>query len=292
MPHYLSDGSDRGKQKQMTLKKIVSGGQTGADRAGLDFAIENDLPHGGWVPRGRLAEDGVIPGRYQVTETQSSAYAERTEKNVMDSDGTLIFSHGPLAGGSELTQKLAQRHGRPFLHMDLNGVDEFYAAFEIMHWLRRHGIEILNVAGSRASKDPDIYYATFHILEAVYYFLVIDESMPDFINQPFNLDDPRIRKEAPATLAEAVARLMEDLPLKERVAIAGLSEREFFERHGALDIYIRNYFGLSAGNTRLLASCRGESGRQDLDIDNAVVLILKNFWDHLKATHYIRVVKA
>jgi hypothetical protein len=276
----------------MTLKKIISGGQTGADRAALDFAIDNDLSHGGWVPRGRLAEDGVIPDRYQVNETQSSAYAERTEKNVIDSDGTLIFSHGPLVGGSELTRKLAQRHGRPCLHMDLDGVDEFYAAFEIMHWLQRHGIEIVNVAGSRASKDPGIYYATFHILEAVYYFSVIEESMPDFINRPFDLGDPGVRKEAPSNLTEAVARLMEDLPLKERVAIAGLNEREFFDRHGALDIYIRNYFGLSAGNTRLLASCRDESGNHDLDIDGAVVMILKNFRSLVKTTHSLRVVKA
>lgn len=275
----------------MVLQKIVSGGQTGADRAALDFALENDLPHGGWVPRGRLAEDGVIPERYQVSETPSSAYAERTEKNVIDSDGTLILSHGPLTGGSELTRKVAERHGRHCLHMDLNKVDEFYAAFEIMQWLRRHGIETLNVAGPRASKDSGIYHATFNILEAVYYFSVIEESMPDFINRPFDLGDPEDRREAPETLSEAVARLAADLPLKERVAIAGLSERDFFAWHGALDLYVRNYFGLSAGNTRLLASCRDESGRQDMDIDGAVVLILKHFRGFLRATHSIRLVK-
>lgn len=276
----------------MMITKIVSGGQTGADRAALDFAIDNDIPHGGWVPRGRMAEDGFIPDRYQVNETPASAYAERTEKNVIDSDGTLILAHGRLAGGSELTRKLAERRGRPCLHMDLNAVDEFNAAFEIMHWIRRNGIGILNVAGPRASKDPDIYHATFNILETVYYFSVIEENMSDFINRPFGLGDPAARREAPETLAESITRLMEDLPLKERVAIAGLRESEFIARHGALDLYIRNYFGLSAGNARLLASCQNESGRKDLDIDGAVDLILKHLWGFLRETHSIRLVKA
>ena len=71
---------------------ILSGGQTGADRAALDFAIEYGLPHGGWCPRGRLAEDGPIDERYELTETPSHRYAQRTEWNVRDSDATVVFS--------------------------------------------------------------------------------------------------------------------------------------------------------------------------------------------------------
>ena len=276
----------------MILQKIVSGGQTGADRAALDFAIDNDLLHGGWVPRGRLAEDGIIPDRYLLSETSSSSYAERTEKNVIDADGTLIFSHGPLTGGSELTRQMADRHGRHCLHMDLDGMDEFYAAFEIMHWLRRHGIKTLNVAGPRASKDPGIYQETFNILEAVYYFLLIEESMPDFINRPFDPGEAADRPEIPETLTDAVTRLAADLPLKEKVVMAGLSEAEFYTLNGALNLYVRNYFGLAAGNIRLLASCRNESGRQDMDISGAVDLILKHFKEFLTQTHSIRLVKS
>jgi hypothetical protein len=72
--------------------KIVSGGQTGADRAALDWAIFHDLPHGGWCPKGRKAEDGVIPDQYQLTETSSASYPQRTQWNVRDSDGTVIFT--------------------------------------------------------------------------------------------------------------------------------------------------------------------------------------------------------
>jgi hypothetical protein len=98
--------------------KIVSGGQTGADRAALDWALAHGVECGGWCPKGRRAEDGVIPIAYPLTETPSSDYAQRTEWNVRDSDATVIFSLAPrLTGGSRLTRDLAARHGRPFLHL-------------------------------------------------------------------------------------------------------------------------------------------------------------------------------
>ena len=83
------------------IKRIISGGQTGAGRAALDFAIKMDLPHGGWVPKGRKSEDGPIPARYHLTEMPTKSYPKRTEQNVVDSDGTLIVSHGKLKGGSQ-----------------------------------------------------------------------------------------------------------------------------------------------------------------------------------------------
>ena len=105
------------------LDKIVSGGQTGADRAALDFAIKHKIPHGGWVPKGRLAEDGPIPSKYKLTEMPTDNYKERTEQNVIDSDGTLIISHGKLTGGSAYTGKMAKKHSRPYFHVDLKEID-------------------------------------------------------------------------------------------------------------------------------------------------------------------------
>src|SRR6267142_1460190 len=102
------------------VERIVSGGQTGADRAALDFALASRIPIGGWVPKGRLAEDGRIPERYAgLVETESADPAVRTARNVRDSDGTLILSHGPLDGGSLFTHREAVRTGRPALHLDL-----------------------------------------------------------------------------------------------------------------------------------------------------------------------------
>lgn len=152
----------------VTVKKIISGGQTGADRAALDFAIENKIAHGGWVPRGRIAEDGPIPDKYRLQEAPAPEYDRRTELNVIDSEGTLIISHGELKGGSALTLRLAAKHRRPVLHIDLKTMPQCIAALKIVRWLSRFRVETLNVAGARASRDPDIYRATRCILEIVF----------------------------------------------------------------------------------------------------------------------------
>ena len=96
------------------LQKIISGGQTGVDRAALDFALARGIPHGGWCPKHRRAEDGPIDGRYQLKETPSANYVQRTEWNARDSDGTVVFSIGAiLTGGSKKTVELARKHRRP-----------------------------------------------------------------------------------------------------------------------------------------------------------------------------------
>ncbi|MBI2889369.1 MAG: putative molybdenum carrier protein [Nitrospirae bacterium] len=144
--------------------RIVSGGQTGVDRAALDAAIEVGLPHGGWCPKGRVAEDGRIPERYQLRETDTPIEAERTEKNVLDSDGTLILNASELSGGTELTVRLAEQHGKPFLILQIDRVDAGEAAAAIGHWLKKHHVAVLNVAGPRASKAPGIYEGALSVL--------------------------------------------------------------------------------------------------------------------------------
>lgn len=147
------------------LKKIISGGQTGADRGALDAAIQMGIPHGGWVPKGRIAEDGTIPHRYELEEMPTDSYPERTEKNVVASDGTLIISRGAPTGGTDYTRKMALKHGRQMLHIDLALHGNLQnAASLVSSWLDLNRIETLNVAGPRASKDPDIYAATLVIL--------------------------------------------------------------------------------------------------------------------------------
>lgn len=99
------------------ITKIISGGQTGADQAALDFAIENDILHGGWIPKGRKTEDGVLSEKYRLEEMPTASYPKRTEKNILDSDGTIIFSCGKLTGGSALTWKLAKQHDKPWVRL-------------------------------------------------------------------------------------------------------------------------------------------------------------------------------
>ena len=145
--------------------RILSGGQTGVDRAGLDMAIGLGLDHGGWCPRGRLAEDGTIPALYQLRETDSPLYAVRTEQNVIDSDATLILYLEPLEGGTELTRRLARRHGRPCLLIDLERPPP---ADTVRQWIRETGVRVLNIAGPRESQRAGIYRLAREYLELVF----------------------------------------------------------------------------------------------------------------------------
>jgi hypothetical protein len=138
------------------VQKIVSGGQTGADRAAQDWAIEHGVQHGGWCPKGRKAEDGVIDVRYNLNETTSSAYSARTELNVRDSDGTVIISIAQeLRGGSRQTAEFAAKRGKPVLHVSrADGAHE--AALKLRQFVVQNGIRVLNVAGPRASEEPTV----------------------------------------------------------------------------------------------------------------------------------------
>jgi len=135
------------------VEKIVSGGQTGVDRAGLDAGLALGLAVGGRCPRGRRAEDGPIPVHYPLQETASASYRVRTRLNVRDSDATLILCRGPLRGGTRLTAAIARRMGRPLRITDLS---RRVQAPAVAAWLRRHGVIRLNIAGPRESQAPGI----------------------------------------------------------------------------------------------------------------------------------------
>jgi hypothetical protein len=139
---------------------VVSGGQTGVDRAGLDVAIALGIMHGGWCPAGRLSEDGSVPSRYQLRETETSEYPPRTEQNVIDSDGTLILFEKELKGGTKLTQRFCRRHNKSHLvaRIDRPSSDE------VRQWLAREKPATLNIAGPRESTYPGIYDRAFQFL--------------------------------------------------------------------------------------------------------------------------------
>ena len=148
------------------LTRIVSGGQTGVDRAALDVAMATGLACGGWLPRGRRAEDGPLPRHYPLRETRTPAYAERTRLNVRDSDATLILTRGTPTGGTALTAALAQRLGKPCLIVDL-AADPAPDPEATRAWLDLHAIDALNVAGPRESTCPGIYHQAAAWLRAL-----------------------------------------------------------------------------------------------------------------------------
>ena len=148
-------------------ERIVSGGQTGADRGALDFAIKHGYLHGGWAPHGREAEDGLVPLKYQLTELADGGYRQRTRRNVEESDGTLIVNLGELDGGTLATEVFARQKGQPHLIVQLDAGVTADAAANVLAWLREYTIKTLNVAGPRESKRPGIYRLTGELLETV-----------------------------------------------------------------------------------------------------------------------------
>jgi len=141
------------RAERIPVERIVSGGQTGVDRAALDVALEMGIPCGGWCPRGRRAEDGPLDPRYPLMETPSRQYAQRTAWNVRDSDATLVLTVGPLTGGTALTVASARKRRRPCLVVDLTSE---YDVGEVVSWLKAHAVRALNVAGPRESLQPGI----------------------------------------------------------------------------------------------------------------------------------------
>jgi hypothetical protein len=142
------------RQKAVCIERLLSGGQTGVDRAALDVAMALNIPCGGWCPRGRRAEDGRIAQRYPLQEMATASYADRTVQNVIDSDGTLILALGRLSGGTLLTTNVAQRRGKPWLFADLRRPPDVAVVHD---WLSENAIRVLNVAGPRRSQAPTIY---------------------------------------------------------------------------------------------------------------------------------------
>ena len=261
----------------MFPEKIISGGQTGADRAALDIALKYGIPHGGWIPKGRLTEDGPLPAKYQLQEMPTSSYPSRTEQNVKNSDGTLIFSRGKPTGGTDYTRQMVLRHRKRLLHIDLNNMTSYDAATLIPSWINLQKVKIMNVAGPRASKDPAIYNEVFKILDMAY--------------KIHRVDLVRIAGKLPTTVEEAIDQLIAELPLKDKIIIANMTEKDLITLQFTLGSYIGNEFGIWSGNHQLLFSCRQVSGEVHLDPDLVPPVIIKELWKRLKESHKLRIVK-
>lgn len=155
--------------------KIISGGQAGVDRAALDFALKNNIDCGGWCPKGRKAENGVIPDKYPLRETNTGRYPERTEKNVLEGDGTLILFCSERDRGTLLTRKLCENHSKAFLEVDLK---DNFSELLLEEWLMNNRIEILNIAGPRESFADGIYKMAYEFLDNAARFFTRRSNQP------------------------------------------------------------------------------------------------------------------
>jgi len=269
------------------LEKIISGGQTGADQAALDAAIKLGIPHGGWIPKGRLTEDGPLSDKYDLKGMPTASYPERTKKNIRESDGTLILSHGILTGGSEFTRKMALKYQKPMLHIDFNRMIPFDAAVVINNWMVDHDVRVLNVAGPRASTDPRIYRAAMDIIEAVS-FLNLSENNP---MQTQTADGEIPDSELPRDVYDAAAEIIAGMTLKDRAAMANLSEGELAPLQLNLGMYIRQHLPRWFTSESFKRSCEEAAHDEGLDAANTPMVMIKIIWQRLKRTHRLRVIK-
>lgn len=232
-----------------------------------------DITHGGWVPKDRLAENGVIPAKYQLRETSSTGQTDHMERNVLESDATLIISRGELTGGALISQKRAILSGRPCLHIDLYMTPVLQAVSIISSWIRLNRIEVLNVTGQKVDPNSIIYQDTINLLEKALCVNLVKNFIDQFLAGPDSISQ---------MVEKVVGQIVAALSLKKKVIIANLRLEEIETLQYALDLYI---------SSRLETSDADDLGNLRLNADRTYTVIMEKLWNRLRETHRLKIVK-
>jgi hypothetical protein len=270
--------------------KIISGGQTGAERAALNVAIKFNIPHSGWIPLGRNAEDGPISNKYQLSEMPITSYSKKTEQNVLHADGNLIVSHGSLSGSCSHTKKIAIKHGLPWYHVNLTKTSIFQSALLIFQWIEINKIRVLNVTGPKVSEESTIYEGVKNVLEAMILLEPVKDRLIDLTAGPNDKEKKKRLIQKPESVEETVDYLISEMAFKYQISIANSSEDELIRFYSTIGLYIGNRF-LNPRNKKLLESCRRIAQDNYLNWAQVPMVILKESWKKLRETHRLRVVK-
>jgi len=268
------------------LEQIISGGQTGADRAALDTAIKFNIPHGGWITLGRRTEDGPLPENYRLREMSTRDYPSRTRQNILDSNGTVIISRGPLTGGSKLTESCARVAGKPVCQIDLLIQDIFEAALILHSFVLENFIRVLNVAGPRASHDPAIYFDVKSVMESMLYLVYLDAES----SGASNLLLPDIPEQGDARdLGQAVKWICKDLSLKSKTLIGRMDDSRTRDLYFQMMDYIKIRTGLNREKSRLLMEMRKSRNLLEYSPEDGAMDVTKALKHHLAKHHNLRI---
>ncbi len=265
------------------INKIISAGLVDVEQAALDVAIKIDIPHGGWLPNGYEKENHSLLEKYKLKEMPASSEFEHTEKNVLDSEGTLVISRGSLTGEIAQLQNMTEKRNRPFLHVDLDTSSDFLVSQTISAWISKNKINILYVTGPDARKDSELYRTTTKIFETVLYL--------DMMGFSLYTIDQMSRGLTPQTVDDASDLVISKLTLKDKTAIANMNPEDLFSLHPSLGEFIKENFGLEGKNKKLIESCLLDSGKITIQEDDAAQIIIEDIWMKLSKTHRLRVVK-
>jgi len=252
------------------IQKIVACGRDEAATAARDAAIKLDIPFS--VCRNSVPADPDA--------------SDHLELHVVGSEGSLIFNHGRLQGDGKEIRRLAEKHNRPLLHIDLKQLPAFKASAIVAEWLSENQISILHVSGAQSGTVADIYEKTLNILTSAFWLSIEKESHP---NQTQSSADSK--GATPRNVKEAVDRLIAQMPLKDRITVANMTADELYTLNFTIGSYIRNHFGIWTGNEALLQSCRTISGEGSLHPKDASSVIIRALWEQLHKTHKLRLVK-
>ncbi len=276
------------------MRKIISSGRTGVEQASLDVAIKLGLSHGGWAPRGMRNDLGPIEARYGLEEVPSLGFKKAMEKNIRESDGTLLITRGKKSVETQYAVEMALKYQRQFLHVDLSQHSAFEAASLVSSWSSMNHVLTAFVTGPMASQDAAIYQQVKKILETAFYLEFVKSGLhPELPEKGASIAEmaDQDENELPRSVEEAVQQLKAVLPLKDRTVMANMQADELNHLKTGLGEYIKQKFGLYMDNLKLIESCAKTGNLMKPLPDEACAVILRALWQDLRSTHKLRVIK-
>lgn len=273
------------------IEKIISSGTLGAEQAALDASIKLGIAYGGWIPKEGHGTVGPNADKYNLVEMPTANPTEILKKNIRESDGTLILSHGTLSRKEKNAANSTRRYSTPLLHVDLNNTSAFNAASLINDWIIDNDLTILHVTGPSENEDEKIYPATLDILQAVYFLNLTETSMnqpmgtQNMLTKPLEVDLP------PITADSVIDIIINEMHLKDRTLLANLRKEELAPLQLTLGLYIKKKLDTWLKDETLARSCVQAAEKENLDTSNMPMVIIKLMWKRLRDTHRLRVVK-
>ena len=273
------------------ITKIVSGAENDIEKAALDLALRLGIPCSGHMPNGKPSRVTGLTEKYGLVKTAGLGFKQAMEENVAASDGTLLFSKGKKDDRIRYAGDIALRMEKQLLHVDLTQYAMFESASLISSWASMQKIRTVFVTGPTMEEDRTLYDAVQKILETAFYLEFVKTGYP--AEQSIqHMDISSEKKEAfPRSVEQAVGILKKRLPLKDRILMANMQPDELFSLRDGLGEYIKQQFGLYAGNSPLIDACARAGGLDKPMADEACAVILRALWKELKATHKLRVIK-
>lgn len=273
------------------IKKIISGGLTVSDQAALDAAIILGIPHGGYIPWGRLTEIGTLPSKYKLQELNTDNHFDCIERNVKESKGTLIICTGGLNDDSKYAKIRTIKHSHQLFVIDLELTPSFKAPTLINDWIQLYNIDVLYIIGPFTYEYLNIDRHMTIIVEGALLLAVMDAPQGSKVTDYYK--DMYLQKlpVLPKTVDEAVDQIISDMTLEERVRMANFDKEELRVINYSLSIFIRNQLFMKDINKELFESCRIVSGNKNLNESTATLVIIERLWNKLRKTYRLRVVK-